>query len=594
MPAIHLLPEIIANQIAAGEVVQRPASVVKELLENAVDAGSQRITLIFKDAGRSLIQVIDDGHGMDEVDARMCFERHATSKIVEAQDLFNLHTLGFRGEAMASIAAVAQVVLTTRHMEEELGTRLCINGGEVAGQEAVATDSGSNIEVKNLFFNLPARRSFLKSNNVESKHIIDEFQRVALSQPSIAFALYHNDSKLYDLPATKLNHRIVHLFGKGHQSQLIACKVQTPQMTIDGYIGDPKRAKRTRGEQFFFVNGRYVRSAYLHHAVKKALQEVLPADAFPFYVLFITLPADNVDVNVHPTKTEVKFEDESILYATLTTTVKKTIAAHHITPSIDFQTNTNDISMPTAYAYAAPKKAKEHATSAERSYASFAAHSQKEPEITSDGGIKLISLINQPTQKLQTAQAAKLVKMQLHCHYIIVQVKSGMLLIDQHAAHHRILFEEVKERQKKGSNATQQLLFPITVILSQSDALLLKQCEPAIAQLGFRFSLDETDKLLITGVPAGRPLQDTQVLFESILEQYKTYQTEGAEIEMEERWARAWAKRAALKHGTPLTPGEIDSLVDQLFACSNSKLAPDNIPIWRVVPHQTLGDLLHE
>jgi DNA mismatch repair protein MutL len=589
MPAIHLLPEIIANQIAAGEVVQRPASVVKELLENAVDAGSQRITLIFKDAGRSLIQVIDDGHGMDEVDARMCFERHATSKIAEAEDLFNLHTLGFRGEAMASIAAVAQVVLTTRHMEEELGTKLYINGGEVVGQEVVATDSGSNIEVKNLFFNLPARRSFLKSNSVESKHIIDEFQRVALSQPGIAFALYGNDSKLYDLPATKLNHRIVHLFGKGHQSQLIACKVQTPQMTIDGYIGDPKRAKRTRGEQFFFVNGRYVRSAYLHHAVKKALQEVLPANAFPFYVLFITLPSDKVDVNVHPTKTEVKFEDASILYATLTTTVKKTISELHITPSIDFQTNTNDISMPTAYAYAAPKKAREHATSAERSYANFAAHSQKGPEITADGCIKLSSIINQPMQKLQTA---KRVKMQLHCQYIIVQVKSGMLLIDQHAAHHRILFEEVKERQKKGSNATQQLLFPITVILSQSDALLLKQCESAIAQLGFRFSIDEADKLRITGVPAGRPLQDTQVLFESILEQYKTYQTEGAEIE--ERWARAWAKRAALKHGTPLTPGEIDSLVDQLFACSNSKLAPDNMPIWRVVPHQILGDLLHE
>ena len=338
---IRLLPDSIANQIAAGEVVQRPASVVKELIENAIDADSRAIKVVIKDAGKALIQVIDNGVGMSEVDARMSFEKHATSKIRTSEDLFNIQTMGFRGEALASIAAVAQLEMETCHKKGELGTRIVIEGAEVKTQTPVAAPQGTKISVKNLFFNVPARRNFLKSNPVETKHMIDEFQRAALARPDIVFSFYQNAQEIYQLTAAKLSHRIVHLFGDAYKKQLVPCQEATNSLKLQGYIGKPAYAKKTRGEQFFFVNQRFIKSPYLNHAVKNAFEGLLSQDVFPFYVLFIDIDPQRIDVNVHPTKTEIKFEDERMVYSILTAAIKQALAVHHVTPSIDFEQNVN-------------------------------------------------------------------------------------------------------------------------------------------------------------------------------------------------------------------------------------------------------------
>ena len=338
---IQLLPDSIANQIAAGEVIQRPASVVKELLENAIDAGSKNVTVLIKEAGKILVQVIDDGIGMSETDARMSFERHATSKIKTANDLFTIKTMGFRGEALASIAAVAQVELKSQPEGAELGTFLQIEGSEVKKQEPEACPEGTSIAVKNLFYNIPARRNFLKSNAVEMKHIIDEFQRVALAHPDISFSIYHNDLEIYNLKEGKLSHRIVGLFGKNYKQQLAACKEETPLLTIKGYLGKPAFAKKTRGEQFFFVNNRFIKSNYLNHAVKTAYEGLIQDDYFPFYVLFIDIDPRHIDVNVHPTKTEIKFDDERTVYGLIKAAIKQSLGFHNITPSLNFEHDTN-------------------------------------------------------------------------------------------------------------------------------------------------------------------------------------------------------------------------------------------------------------
>ncbi|HXA00515.1 MAG TPA: DNA mismatch repair endonuclease MutL, partial [Cytophagaceae bacterium] len=338
---IRLLPDSLANQIAAGEVVQRPASVVKELLENAVDAEASHIELIVKEAGKTLIQVIDNGKGMSERDARMSFERHATSKLSKTEDLFSIRTFGFRGEALASIAAVSQVEMKSRKDENELGTCLKIEGSEIKVQESVSCEKGTSISVKNLFFNIPARRNFLKSNPVEMKHIIDEFQRVALAYPHITFSFYNNDLEVFNLPGDKLSKRIISMFGTGYKEQLISCQEDTSIIKIHGYIGKPEHSKKTRGEQFFFVNNRYIRHNYLHHAVMNAFDELLSEESFPFYVLFIDIDPKHIDINVHPTKTEIKFDDEKMVYAIIRAAVKKALATHNIIPSIDFDQNIN-------------------------------------------------------------------------------------------------------------------------------------------------------------------------------------------------------------------------------------------------------------
>ena len=341
---IQLLPDSIANQIAAGEVVQRPASVVKELLENSVDAKAKSVQVIIREAGRNLIQIVDDGVGMTETDARMSFERHATSKIRSSDDLFRIRTMGFRGEALASIAAVAQIEMRTRRAEEELGTLIRIEGSDIKAQESISCLPGTNLLIKNLFFNVPARRNFLKSNSVEMRHILDEFQRVALANPEVAFSLFHNDQEIYNLPAGKLSRRIVDMFGKSYREQLNFCEEQTPYVTVHGYIGKPESAKKARNEQFFFVNNRYIKHNYLHHAVVGAYEGTLPEGSHPFYVLFIDIDPSHIDINIHPTKTEIKFDDERSVYAIMMAAVRKAVGVYNLTPSLDFELDVNFLS----------------------------------------------------------------------------------------------------------------------------------------------------------------------------------------------------------------------------------------------------------
>ncbi|CCG98036.1 DNA mismatch repair protein MutL [Fibrella aestuarina BUZ 2] len=360
---IQLLPDSIANQIAAGEVVQRPASVVKELLENAVDAGAKSVQLVVRDAGRTLVQVIDDGKGMTETDARMSFERHATSKIRTSDDLFKIRTMGFRGEALASIAAVAQVEMRTRRADDELGTLVRIEGSEIKAQEAVSCLPGTNLLVKNLFFNVPARRNFLKSNSVEMRHIIDEFQRIALANPEVAFSLFHNDQEVFNLPAGKLSRRIVDMFGKAYREQLASCDEETPYVSVHGYIGKPESARKTRNEQYFFVNNRYIKHNYLHHAVVGAYEGMIPEGHHPFYVLFIEIDPSHIDINIHPTKTEIKFDDERSVYAIVMAAVRKAMGVYNLSPSLNFESDVNflnrggrdALSIAAAQAASAPK-----------------------------------------------------------------------------------------------------------------------------------------------------------------------------------------------------------------------------------------------
>jgi DNA mismatch repair protein MutL len=525
---IRLLPDALANQIAAGEVVQRPASVVKELLENAVDAGSTTIQLIIREAGKSLVQVIDDGSGMSETDARMSFERHATSKIKHSDDLFAIRTLGFRGEALASIAAVAQVELRTRRESEELGTLIRMEASQLKAQESVASLPGTNIAVKNLFFNVPARRNFLRSNPVEMRHILDEFQRVALANPQINFSLYHNDQEVYNLQAGKLSHRIVGIYGKSYREQLAPCQEETPFVSVTGYIGKPEFAKKTRGEQFFFVNNRYVRHNYLHHAVMTAFEGLLADESYPFYVLFIEIDPVHIDINVHPTKTEIKFDDERSVYAIILASVKKALGTHNISPSLDFGFNVN---FPGLDAMPAPSQTDSYKSAAasytktplEKSnlnnwkalYQEFQNNFPKQemPDEKEQEGFSSLTFESKandmPATKANSAPVPtdrEVATFQLHYKYIVAQVKSGMMLIDQHAAHERILYDRFMMSLLESTAVVQQLLFPVTIDLNPSDFLILMEIQGEITKLGFSFRLLGKNTVVVEGIPADVPL----------------------------------------------------------------------------------------
>jgi len=589
---IRLLPDTLANQIAAGEVVQRPASVVKELLENAIDAGSTEIKMVIKDAGKKLIQVIDNGRGMSEVDARMSFEKHATSKIKTAEDLFNIQTMGFRGEALASIAAIAQLEMETCQQEDTVGTRIVIEGAQIKTQEAVATSKGTQIGVKNLFFNVPARRNFLKSNAVENKHIIEEFQRAALAQPDIAFSLYQNDEETYQLPPAKLSHRVIHLFGDTYKKQLIPCQEETEVLKVRGYIGKPEYAKKTRGEQFFFVNQRFIKSSYLHHAVKNAFESLLPQNVFPFYVLFIDIAPRHIDVNVHPTKTEIKFENERMVYAVLAAAIKQALAIHHITPSLDFEQNINFNPFPSRTEVSTGNHIKE------RNYAQF--KSLKTPQ---QGGTKawekIFKSLASPSSEVSTETAttrssantantltlsefmlkepttSDVIKIQLHERYILTKLKSGILLIDQQTAHERILYEQylhplVNNQQR----SAQQLLFPVHIPLNPTDMALLQAHITDIHALGFTLGAFGKDSLIITGCPTEAADHDLKQLLEGLIEQFKWNQAH-LSLNTQENLARSLAKRACIQPGKRLQEEEINALVDQLFACTHPSYTPD-------------------
>jgi DNA mismatch repair protein MutL len=587
---IRLLPDSLANQIAAGEVVQRPASVVKELLENAVDAEASHIELIVKEAGKTLIQVIDDGKGMSERDARMSFERHATSKLSKTEDLFSIRTFGFRGEALASIAAVAQVEMKSRKDEDELGTSLKIEGSEIKNQDSVSCEKGTSISVKNLFFNIPARRNFLKSNPVEMKHIIDEFQRVALAYPHITFTFYNNDLEVFNLPGDKLSKRIISMFGAGYKEQLIPCQEDTSIIKIHGYIGKPEHSKKTRGEQFFFVNNRYIRHNYLHHAVMNAFDELLSEESFPFYVLFIDIDPKHIDINVHPTKTEIKFDDEKMIYAIIRAAVKKALATHNIIPSIDFDQNINFGGFGNKYADQNFKtRQPEFRSERERSnqenwedlYKKFegdkmntqesAKDTDHESMIISSAANNMESEMRIDRQQLYTENPSTF---QLQNRYIVTQIKSGMMLIDQQAAHERILYEKYLSLVQNKFGASQQFLFPQSIELSQSDFALVMEMEEDIRALGFVFNIFGKTTIVVNGIPSDVPIGSEKNLFEGLIEQFKMNKMD-LKIERRENLARAMAKKSSLKPGTKLSALEMNTLIDQLFACKVPNYAPN-------------------
>ncbi len=579
---IQLLPDSIANQIAAGEVVQRPASAVKELMENAIDAEATHIKLILKDAGKTLLQVIDNGKGMSETDARMSLERHATSKIRKADDLFTLRTMGFRGEALAAISAVSQLEMKTRLSTEELGTILVVDGSEVKRQEPIACDKGTSIAVKNLFYNIPARRNFLKSNASEYQHIVDEFQRLALSHADISFQLVETDSIELDLPPGKLSQRIVSIFGKSYQEQLAPCQEETALVKITGYLGKPHFARKKRGEQFLFVNKRFVRNNYLNHAVMSAYEGLLPENSFPFYVLFIEIDPKHIDVNVHPTKTEIKFDDERAIYAVVLSASRQAIGAHNLTPAIDFNADVNIIAkLSNASAQSKEVYFEERFSSGlNRSNLDhwqkiFEGEEIKRPMPEAPREVHTIRF-ESAMNKTPDATDEK-IYFQLHNRYIIKQVKSGMMIVDQQAAHERILFEKFVNQVKHKNAQSQQSLFPQTITFQASDFALVLEMQPEIEALGFRIEIFGKNTFLINGVPANIPSNREKELFEGLIEQFKINQAH-LSVPLSENLARSLAKRASLKSGQVLLKEEMRALVDNLFVCANPNYAPDGKP----------------
>ncbi len=579
---IQLLPDSIANQIAAGEVVQRPASAVKELMENALDAQATAIKLFVKEAGKTLIQVIDNGAGMSETDARMSLERHATSKIRTADDLFKLRTMGFRGEALASIAAVSQFEMKTRQAHADLGTQLLVEGSEVKSQSPVACEKGTSISVKNLFYNIPARRNFLKSNPVEMRHIIDEFQRLALARPEVAFSLQHDEEVIYDLSPSKLSQRVVALFGKSFQEQLAPCQEETTLVKITGYIGRPESARKTRGEQFIFVNQRYIRNNYLNHAVTSAFEGLLPEGNFPFYVLFVEIDPKHIDVNVHPTKTEIKFDDERAVYGVVWSAVKQALGAHNLAPAIDFKSDINIVGKLNQSLSKDQYLDEQFSTSLHRSnlqnwdklFETDAPQSKlfqkSEPEHTV---LRFESALNRSEAIDKNEEG---VGFQFQQKYIIRATKSGLMIIDQQAAHERVLFEKYLTRMKGAPGNSQQSLFPQTVTLSASDFALVMEVQNELMSLGFRFEIFGKNALLVNGIPAGVVASEKE-LFEGFLEQFKKNQSE-LQLPLRDNLALALARRSSVKSGQKLIGEEIKSIVEGLFACTKPNFSPDGRP----------------
>ena len=606
MDIIRLLPDSIANQIAAGEVVQRPASVVKELLENSIDAGAKKIKLIVKEAGKSLVQVIDDGIGMSVTDARMSLERHATSKIKTADDLFRIRTMGFRGEALPSIAAVAQVELKTKMPDQEVGTTICIEASEIKKQEAEATPSGTSIAVKNLFYNVPARRNFLKSNPVELRRITEEFQRVALANPGISFSLFHNDLEVYRLNDGKLSQRIVGLFGKSYKEQLIKCQEDTETVKIKGYLGRPDSSKKTRGEQFFFVNNRFIKNNYLNHAVVQAYEGLLAKDYYPFYVLFIEIDPKHIDINVHPTKTEVKFDDERLMYGIIKSSVRQALGAHNISPSLDFGF---DVNFETA---AVTLDRESRVSKKEREYSRFQSDPRKQGnlehwsriydvaknesapdplELQKElGAITLESEANKSTSAdMSTVQPP----IQFHKQYILKQVKSGILILDQHLAHERVLYEKYKRNLAGRGISSQRFLFPHRIELNPGDLNIVSELEGEIKALGFDFEFFGNNTVVLNAIPMEAVGRDEETLFEGLIEQFKENRDE-LSLDKNESLVRALSRKSSIKAGQPLSTEEIGSLIDQLFACENPNFTPTGHTTFIILDHQKLEGLFSQ
>jgi DNA mismatch repair protein MutL len=593
---IQLLPDHVANQIAAGEVVQRPASVVKELLENAIDAGATTIKLIIKDAGKTLIQVIDDGKGMSVTDARLSFERHATSKIKTAEDLFNLHTKGFRGEALASIAAIAHVELKTKPEHDEVGTHIKIEGSEVISQEVIVVLKGTSIAVKNLFFNIPARRNFLKSTTVETRHIIDEFNRVTLAHPNISFSMYHNGSELFHLPISNYRQRLVTVFGGKTNEKLVPVDETTEVLKISGFVGKPEFAKKTRGEQFFFVNQRFVKSSYLNHAINAAFEGLLREGTHASYFLYLEVDPKTIDINIHPTKTEIKFEDEHTLYALLRSAVKHSLGQFNIAPVLDFEHNS---SMDTPYGYknkealnpkievdrsfnpfndqkangfSTPYK-KESASHWESLYVGLESkenasqHDFSEAQFETDALTSSMFDNDESTNRIRTFQIKN--------KYILNTIKSGLLLIHQHRAHQRVLYEQFLQHITVKQAVSQQLLFPLHLEFSKSEILILQNLKEQLEHTGFVFSKLENETVELTGVPVSVIESNVSMVLEQLINDVEN-EVPDNNFSQTDMLAKSLAKSLAIKTGQYLNVQEQEHLVNSLFACKEPSISPTN------------------
>lgn len=599
---IQLLPDAIANQIAAGEVVQRPSSVVKELMENSIDAGASTIQLIIKDAGKGSIQVIDDGMGMSETDARMCFERHATSKIRKAEDLFTIKTMGFRGEAMASISSVAQVELKTKRAEDELGTLIKIDASVLKSQELVQCAKGTSIIIRNLFYNIPARRNFLKSNPVEIRHILDEFQRISLANPSIKFSFIQNDQETYSLPPDKLGKRIVDLFGKSYREQLAACEEDTSYVSIKGYVGKPEHAKKTRGEQFFFVNNRFIKNSYLNHAVMTAYERLLADGAFPFYVLFLSIDPAHIDINVHPTKTEIKFDDERSIYAIVQAAVRKTLSINNLIPSLDFETNVN-FNVPTTFGSTQRTieksdtfKARPTQDAWKKLYEGMDNNISAFEQQGSLQSMKIFDSADEPKTiqskandwNYDSVNTPNFQVIQVLQKYLAIHITDGLLLIDQKKAYQRILYDQFIDHLNRKNGASQQLLFPRTIHINPADQLLFQEIKQEIKDLGFRMEMDSEHNFLVQGIPSGILEEDCQLIIEGILEQIKNENTDFTS-HRNEKIAQAMANKTASKFTQKkLSNEEMNALIGQLFASSNPNFSPNGEEISKLMTEDYL------
>lgn len=630
---IQLLPDHVANQIAAGEVVQRPASAVKELMENSVDAGATEIKLIVKDAGKTLIQVIDNGKGMSVTDARLCFERHATSKIRNAEDLFSLHTKGFRGEALASIAAVAHVELKTRQEQDELGTHLVIEGSKFTHQDVAVLPRGTSFSIKNLFFNIPARRNFLKSDTVEFRHIVDEFERVAMAHANVSFMLYHNGSEMFNLPTGNMRQRIVNIFGGKTNEKLVPVNETTEIVTINGFVTKPEFAKKNRGEQFFFVNNRFIKSPYLHHAVMAAYEGLLKDGTQPAYYLYLDVPPNTIDINIHPTKTEIKFDDEHALYAILRSAIKHSLGQFNIAPVLDFD---RDANLDTPYNYEG-KEASMPTVEVDRNYNPFADDSPTGSNFGTDssfgssfassgGGRSLgsglagkasggggsfgipsfkkelqpsweslyvgtspsneeIAEINFESEEVTGSlfndsdieETAVYKTYQIHKKYIVSPIKSGMVIIDQKRAHQRILYEQFLRNITVQQASSQQLLFPLVLYYTPVEMALIKDMRASLESTGFGFAEIYGDHVIVNGLPVNVAESEVSILLEELINDMQQ-EVPDSSFSLSDRIAKSMARSLAVKTGTQLTEKEQETMVNTLFACKEPGVSPFNKP----------------
>jgi DNA mismatch repair protein MutL len=593
---IKLLPDSVANQIAAGEVIQRPASVVKELVENSVDAGGKNITVIIKDSGKTLIQIIDDGSGMTETDARLSFERHATSKITTAQDLFAITTKGFRGEALASIAAVAMVELKTRRADNETGILVIINGSKIEAQEPCSCPVGSSFSVKNLFFNIPARRKFLKSDNTEIRHIVNEFQKIVIAHPDIHFSLYHNDNEIYNLATGNIRQRIISVFGKQINQDLITLDTETSLINIKGFIGKPENARRTYGEQFFFVNNRFMKHPYFHKAVVEAYQNILPVEAIPSYFIFMEADPASIDINIHPTKTEIKFEDERSIWQILMASVREALGRFNIVPSLDFE-NEALIDIPvrnsSGHIPEPPRidiNTQYNPFDGEENRNDRPGYVERFERENSANWEKLYSALereNENPEQFDKISESQRKFFQIKNKYLVCPVKSGLMLIDQKRAHERVLYERFIDSLSNDRAVSQSDMFPVTAELNPADIYILKEIEPELVLLGFNIQHSGKNKITINGKPSGSNSSDPLEMLEILIEDYKSTKTDpltGAK----EKIASAMAVASAIPYGKILSQSEMEDLFDTLFACQSPNYSPKGKPVISII---TLDDI---